>query len=352
MAFISNSVKNYPPTSSRSVVSNTSKVYSANYPNVEILTSCRAASETDIDETEPSEEAAYKEWLESLTDEELRESGTTREEAFEIFLNDKKAEDERIEKLWSLIDAENEKLENLSDEEIIKVIKETHGESTDGISRSSLVTNSSGTDRTTKDYVFVEPYSSKTRVKSLDYCVPSVIEFVCQLYVRDNHLSITNAEITNAIKNSMGDKGMLFLLEDYKYKNALSNATGGRLTESSSIFHSFETITSNLYSNQLPVISCRSGGSTIFGLFQEGHCRAITGTCRVQNAVARQFLWIKWTDWEKKGYYYMWDNGYDQRNSPTTSEVNWGSYNNRENNHFWENDGTWFYRGIKIVKEK
>ena len=29
---------------------------------------------------------------------------------------------------------------------------------------------------------------------------------------------------------------------------------------------------------------------------EEGHARVITGTCKVQDAVAKQFLWIKWTD--------------------------------------------------------
>ena len=84
----------------------------------------------------------------------------------------------------------------------------------------------------------------------------------------------------------------------------------------------------------------------------EGHARAVTGTCKVQDAVAKKFLWIKWTDWKKTEYYYLWDNSHDYNNSTTTNSVDYSSYKNKVNDHFWEKDGTWFYLGTNTFKTK
>ncbi len=348
VAFVGSGRKDYPESESRSVISNATKVYNANYPCTEIRSSARTA---DTEEDEMSEEEAYAAWLETLSDEEIAENGTTREEALGTFIANKGAEEKRLENLWALIDEETENLERLTDEEIIKAITETYSEDMEGSSRSALITNSSASSDKKIDYVFVEPYATNKGNRRLEKCVPSVLEFICQNYVKDNNLAITDDEIRAAILNEMGDKSVLFLLENSKWKNSLSKATGGNLTETSSLLHVFDTITSSLKSNGLPVISCRSGGSNIFGIFKEGHCRAITGTCKVQNLVNRKFLWIKWTEWEKNGYYYMWDNTIDLNGPNTTNDVNFGVYSNKENKHFWEKDGTWFYCGTKTVKQ-
>ena len=48
----------------------------------------------------------------------------------------------------------------------------------------------------------------------------------------------------------------------------------------------------------------------------------------------------------------MWDNGSDYKNSTTTNAVDFENYKNKESQHFWEKDGTWFYLGTNTFKNK
>ena len=296
VAFVSADKKIYSKETGRVVKNSSCKIYAANYPATICQLLSRSAT-TNENLTEKTEEEVFYEWIESLTEEDFLELETTKEAALAEYEESKADED-----------------------------------------NSAKQKNA---------YYFLEPYASNARKKTFDYCVPSVIEFFAKNYRDDNEVDITDKKIEETIEEKMGDTG-IFMLSP-KWKNTVETVTLNNVTVDSFLFHDFNKIKNNLIKNELPVISNRSGGRSVFGIFKEGHCRLVTGVCERQNLVAKQFLWIKWNKWEKTGYYYMWDNSYDFTNSPTTGETEYSIYKNKENGHFWEKDGTWFYLGSKAL---
>lgn len=296
VAFVSADKKIYSKETGRVVKNSSCKIYAANYPATICQVLSRSAT-TNENLTEKTEEEVFYEWIESLTEEDFLELETTKEAALAEYEESKADED-----------------------------------------NSAKQKNA---------YYFLEPYASNARKKTFDYCVPSVIEFFAKNYRDDNEVDITDKKIEETIEEKMGDTG-IFMLSP-KWKNTVEAVTLNNVTVDSFLFHDFNKIKNNLIKNELPVISNRSGGRSVFGIFKEGHCRLVTGVCERQNLVAKQFLWIKWNKWEKTGYYYMWDNSYDFTNSPTTGETEYSIYKNKENGHFLEKDGTWFYLGSKAL---
>lgn len=331
----------YSENDSRSIIAGSQKVFAANYPNYTIASSARAAAVTDNME-EYEEDDSFYTWINSIADEDFALTDFTKEEVIAKYDSDRIAEAERLTKLWSLIDEAEQNILELSDEEIIATVEY--------YSRSAINSVSTNNSNYHSDFVFVMPYSTYHGTRHFSYCVPSSIEFVAQCYRTDARLSKSNDEIYTAINKCMGETSPFILSS--QWQNALSTATNNQLTVKYSPFHDIASVTDRLKSNKLPVLSTRGSGSSVFSI-ANSHCRCITGTCNASKKILKKFLWITWTQWEKTGYYYIWDNGTDGKNNYCSEPA--GTPNNCRNdkqNFFWEKENAWFHICTHTVVRK
>lgn len=340
VAYVGMEKQDYSNDVSRSIAAGTHKVFAANYPAFKVSDTSRNLESYElIDKDE-----AFYDIIDSMSEEDFSMEGTTKEEVIAEYEEEKESENIRLEKLWSMIYDAEENLINLSDDEIIALFdEETESE------RSSLTSYTSSSSNLSSNFAFLLPYSTTRGNRNFEGCVPSVIEFVAQCYRNDKKLAKSDNDIKNAIQTKIGNGNIKFLSSGWA--DALKSATDNKLTVTSSLLsHKFDKIDKNIKDNLLPVFSCRLNGKTIFSAFDIGHCRCITGTCTLNKKIEKKILWIKWTKWEKTGYYYMWDNTVDLTHNASSEPAGTASsYKNGSYNHFWEKDGSWFYWGTKTV---
>ena len=345
VVYISDEPQNYSKSDARSVANSKSKIYENCYPNYTVQSNARSVA---IDDSLMTDDETFYAWLDTITEVEYVESETTREEVIADYEQRKKEEQERLAKLWELIDAAEQNLVDLTDEEILAIVDE------DNNARSvvnSYTVNNTATNFT--EFVMLEPYCSHkiTKCDKLFYCVPSVIEFICKCYAYDKNLNKTEAEIDDVILKTLTNKGVIPI--DPAINKSLESATDNGLTSFRSLFHNYDVLKGYMELNKLPIMSSRFEARKLSDLIgcEGGHCRCITGFAVNKEVQQKKFLWITWNDYKKAKYYYMWDNGYENHAGNNVIPPK-GSDKVNLDHRFWELDGSWIYKGTRIVVKK
>ena len=357
--FISDQPRDWSEAETEKALAAGKNVYASSYPFV-VFASPEETKNlepvNDIPEGMTSEEYITK-IAEAIPDEEFAEMGLSREDYIADCIAKQKEEDERTQQLWEALEAEADKILNMSEEDIRKAFEESEEKSV-----SQGTQHAYGAEW---KYTILDRWKNKHFYMNGDvlttYCCPMAETMLLSglengTYVYGSTFAKTMKRLIDAGLKSEGPVAPWKAAEPFNKASDKYSMRGSYIWDGS--------VAGDLKANDLPVLILRTGTIDLWkvltldfdGLYSDAsfHYRLCVGEATKSYSQKHRFLWWSWTEWRTEQWRFMYDNYADaSREMNNGISIGGASTTDGSGYQYWERTGSKgldFWKGVVYKK--